>query len=329
MKKEIYDVIVIGAGPAGSTASKAAADQGLKVLMLDKEVFPRDKACGGYLSFKTIKLLGEDLPVSIIQRKIYGVRLYGQNDYFISKESLQMLGCIVRRQDFDCYLVDKAVKAGVQFIDGCEVKGIKIDINNYCVEVYAGNQSYISKRAISAEGVNSFILRNIGYQRERRRWQYGFALAGSIECSPVCSDDKYVELYCIPFLGGFGWVFPLRDTYNIGVGCWACLSHKLYDYYFDFAENILKNKNIKGIVSKPQGSFIPVGGLLRNLGNDYIIAAGDSGGFVDAFSGEGIYYAIKSGQIAAGEIVKSLSDNEYPLYLQYKRECGREFNKSF
>ena len=154
-------------------------------------------------------------------------------------------------------------------------------------------------------------------------------MAGSIECSPVCSDDKYVELYCIPFLGGFGWVFPLRDTYNIGVGCWACLSHKLYDYYFDFAENILKNKNIKGIVSKPQGSFIPVGGLLRNLGNDYIIAAGDSGGFVDAFSGEGIYYAIKSGQIAAGEIVKSLSDNEYPLYLQYKRECGREFNKSF
>jgi geranylgeranyl reductase family protein len=334
MNDSIYDVIVIGAGPAGSTAARLAAEKGLKVLLIDKEKFPREKVCGGYLSYKTLGLLKGRLPESIIEHRIYGARLYDRQYRWNEKITSHLLGVTIQRSNFDYFLVQQALQAGALFAAPYKVLNIAKVEGKQIVNVYTSDQIFCAKKIIVADGVNSSIARRTGVVKKWKKWKEGFTLAATIKYKQELplQVEQYVELYCIPFLGGFGWAFPIKNGYNIGIGCWACCSVKLKQYFSSFVAGVLRIKNISRKTMQPiqpRGSYIPAGGFRRCLGEQDIIFTGDSGGFVDPFSGEGIYYAIRSGEIAAEEVVKSLQIKDYLLDKLYTQRCKQEFYHDF
>ncbi len=328
---EPYDLIVIGAGPAGSTAARVAAENGLKVVMLDQKAFPRDKACGGYLSLKTLQILHKPLPNDVIEKNIYGVKWHDVREQIEEKKGSQLLGVTVRREIFDKFLATKAINAGVEFINPAKVLHVQIMDNQSNVNIYTDDTIYVAKKAIIAEGVNSVLSQQLGFLKKWRRWQSGFTFTTTVKCHHEIQQqiEPIVEFYRIPFLGGLGWIFPLKEGYNIGVGGWVWRCRDLYQYYNSFLEEICLRRNIEYPSFKPKGSYVPAGGFPRYLGNRTIVLAGDCGGFVDPFAGEGIYYAIKSGEIAGRGAVQSIKNKGYRFGQQYRRTCKQTFYLDF
>jgi len=119
-----FDVIVVGAGPGGATASRACAQGGLRTLLIEKERFPRYKACGGCLSVKTVHLLGFDL-TPIVENTVSGAQFtYCLKDPLLIP-STDPIGYMVMRDRFDHFLVVKAIEAGVEFLEGKRVIEVK------------------------------------------------------------------------------------------------------------------------------------------------------------------------------------------------------------
>ncbi|MBZ4664758.1 geranylgeranyl reductase family protein [Mahella sp.] len=322
----IYDLAIIGAGPAGSAAAKAAAEGGLSVLLLDKAVFPRDKTCGGMLSAKTLDELGFELPDELIQHEAHKVRVYGYNLDSSEWDEKRTIGKAVKRRYFDDFLVHKAIDAGAYFIEGAKLTAI--DQNSTGIIIRTSRGCFSARYVIGADGVFSPTAALSGIHGRLPIWQMGFTMEAEVHVPVLNSDYGTAEFYFIPFLGGFGWAFPQKDGYNIGVGCVAWNHKRLTTYFYEFAERILKHKGINAPVPKAKGCFLPAGGIPRRISKSNIVLAGDAAGFVDPFSGEGIYYALRSGHIAAQtllEVIKAGGD----WGKAYARRCAAEFYHDF
>ncbi|MGE4282771.1 MAG: NAD(P)/FAD-dependent oxidoreductase [Clostridia bacterium] len=331
MADKIYDVIIVGAGPAGSIAAKVAAEEGLEVLLIDKHEFPRDKVCGGYLSKKTLDLLKNPLDESVIEQGIFSIRLYDEQ-YRLHEQSFpQLVGVTVRRSEFDHYLLKQALERGIDFKSPCKVINVG-DINNKeKVKVYSDTQVFYGKKVIAADGVNSIMTRKCHALKRWTRWQTGFTVSTILNTGgpPAASCKNMASFFCIPFLGGFGWAFPLKQGYNVGVGCWSHYSKVLVEFFDTFLKCFFELNSLSQTIIHPAGRYIPAGGFTRAAACGNILFAGDCAGFVDPFSGEGIYYAIRSGEIAAQEVAKSLNKDDHSAAESYTQRCRKEFNKDF
>lgn len=335
MEKDRYDVVVVGAGPAGSSAAGEAARQGLSVLLIDKNNFPRDKPCGGYLPKRTLELLKMTLPSEIIEQHIKGVRLFDGRYQSLMYQSEQQLGITVKREVFDCYLLQQSIKSGVTFMPKNTVSTVKYTDKADEIMLRIRNANIYTSKMVIADGVNGTTATLAGIYNLDTKWSKGFALSASLYCESMQMQSilPNLELYCIGFLGGFGWVFPLRRGINIGVGSWAGQARKLSQFANIFKQRVFQDKGIKETNCKFVGSHLPIGGIFRSLGNQHILLAGDAAGLVNAFSGEGIYYAIQSGQIAAKHIARSCRDSRYDLNRAYTSQIKQllypELRKGF
>jgi flavin-dependent dehydrogenase len=134
-----FDVIVVGAGPGGATASRACAQEGLETLLIEKERFPRYKACGGCLSMKTVHLLGFDL-TPVVENTVSATKFtYCLKDSFVI-HSAEPTGCMVMRDRLDHFLVGKAIEAGVEFLEGERVIRVEEKEGNVEVELERGER---------------------------------------------------------------------------------------------------------------------------------------------------------------------------------------------
>jgi flavin-dependent dehydrogenase len=134
-----YDVIVVGAGPGGSTAARFCAQGGLKTLLIEKERMPRYKACGGCLSLKTVHLLGFDVN-PVLENTIYHAKFtYRLKDSFYLK-STQPMAFMVMRDRFDQFLVKKALEKGAGILEGVSVVGVKGESDGVEVELNEGEK---------------------------------------------------------------------------------------------------------------------------------------------------------------------------------------------
>ena len=329
---KVYDLIVIGAGPSGSTTAFKSAEMGIEVLLMDKCQFPREKVCGGYLSAKTLDLLGSRFLQEVVEQEIFGVRLYDRFLNNMEKKTAPLLGVTVQRKQFDYMLLKQALSAGVLFNEKCEAIGLGEKSNSDIIEINTTKGIYKARRVVEADGVNcSWGLRS-GIIKKLHRWQMGFTLSAFVETSFTGEEaqrNAFVELYCIPLPGGFGWCFPMQNGFNVGVGCWAGSTKSLRNYSANFIREVCELKGVSSREIRLKGSYIPAGGFPRNKGKGNIVFAGDAGGFVDPFSGEGIYYAVRSGEIAAEEALRSLYDDEKSFAVNFADRCKREFTKQF
>jgi geranylgeranyl reductase family protein len=303
----IYDVIVIGAGPAGSTCARECAKRGLRTLLLDRMSFPRSKPCGGALSAQALARLDFPLPSDIIEQECFTIRVhYGSMTAEVRSD--QRISAMVSRDRFDRFLVDKATEQGVGFRQKEKVVGVVDGAETVRVTTETGE--YQGRYVVAADGANSITARMIRPALPRSGIMT--ALVASV---PVANrEENTLEMYFGIAPRGYGWVFPHQGCSSVGI---MGLASELSDAQKCLAE-FARSRNLG--LTEARGHTIPLGGIRRTLTSQRILLAGDAGGFADPFHGEGMGNAIFSGILAARAIAEHGSDPKACMSW-YKRKC--------
>ncbi len=299
-----YDVIVVGAGPAGSTAARACSMNGLKTLLLEKEAIPRDKRCAGGISNGALKELGFKLPEELVERRCSGM-LAIQGRIKNEVHEGHTVATMVTRSGFDAFLSDKAKSAGVeiQANENC----LSVKRKDSGVEVTTSGRQYLSNIVIGADGVHSRVAKTFRPPFTHDELRYCLTADIPLPESGINEilPDKVVFHYGYIDLG-YAWLFPKKDYISAGIGGAFTQSKNLKRKFIEFLKLHELDLNVK-----PKGCLIPITNFKNDVYTDRIMLAGDAAGFVDCFSGEGIRFAIASGRIAAETAVKAHRENNY------------------
>ncbi|GIH90966.1 geranylgeranyl reductase family protein [Planobispora siamensis] len=320
------DVIVVGAGPAGSTTAFHLAQAGLDVLLLEKTTFPREKVCGDGLTPRAVKQLiamGIDINApGWVRNK--GLRVVGGGLRFEldwpELASYPDFGLVRTRQDFDEILAANAVRGGVRLLQGVNVTGpILDDRSGHIVGVTAKKDgedvSYRSRLVVAADGNSTRISLAMGLHKREDR-PMGVAVR-TYFTSPR-HDDDYLETWLELWDGdqlmpGYGWIFGVGDgTSNVGLGLLnTSESFKGMDYR-DLLKRWVKNMpsewgyTEENMTTPIRGAALPMAFNRQPHYTRGLVLVGDAGGMINPFNGEGIAYAMETGQIAAETIVQAL-----------------------
>ncbi len=304
------EVIIVGGGPAGATAAYLLRKQGIQVLVIEKDRLPRKKPCGGMLTRKTTKLVERVFGETVEQLDAQGLVEYSTHDFEIrTSQKTLMTGqttypsVLVDRKDYDLHLIQKARALGAKVMDGQRV--VKVDAV-HCQVTTAAGEVFRGRFLLGADGVYSLVRRSIPKLHKRvKAWRKN--LATTLEVFPSIDEISPKITRPILFFGlvdrGYGWIFPNRDRLVLGVG-------GLEERNNDFPEALNKLLTLAGYKGekspKPAGYHVPYGNHLRSPGSGRTLLLGDAAGLVDPFLGEGIYYAQRSGELAAESIREAI-----------------------
>ncbi len=330
--KEIFDVIVVGAGPAGSTAAKECSDYGLETILIEKQSIPRVKPCGGGVSQKALKLIEAGVPDDLIEQRIKGIRLFSPSLSSVDIVAKEPIGITTQRDKFDAFLTQLAIKAGCQLIQADEVIDLLIEEEGVICKLQSG-KTFKGSIIIGADGANSVVAAKAGIRKKWSNDEVALCLEGEARISEADMrklDPEILELYFINIPFGYGWLFPKKSSISLGVaGGLAYLQNKR-SIFSDFCSTVSKLKGINITVPKFEAHLAPAGGIKRKIVADRIMLVGDAAGFIDPFTGEGIYYAMRSGQIAADCCKKAIEEHTTTrLFFErnYEKVCYEDFIK--
>ncbi len=334
----MYDVVVIGAGPAGSTASRYMAKKGLKVCLIDKDSFPRDKPCGGGFStslieeFPYLKKRTDDFLKGTAR---IGV-LHSPNRHVILRGKVDM--ALALRIDFDNVLFESALEEGVDSFDGTRAKSIRFQ-QDYSEIMLSGGDSIKGTIVLGADGVSSMVARESGLQK---RWPTNNITACRVAEVPA-TDEQILERYSEDLhyhfyasfggLPGYGWIFPKQDTINIGLGIVATHAQGLPRLFNDFVR-YLQHQNLlmkNADLSSAKGALVPTGGPVKKSFIDKCLIVGDAAGMVSPLTGGGIAYAMKAARYSSAVLVSAFEENTLgeDKLLQYEKMWQNEFGNEF
>ena len=326
------DVIVVGMGPGGATAARELAQQGFSVLAFDKLVHPRYKVCGGGLSARIERFLPDDFK-AVVEKTVFRVQfMYGGEESFFL-EFPQPVAYMVRRPQFDRWLVDKAIDAGTDLREGESVEHLHMD--EVGAEVRTSQRSYQSRFVIGADGAMSLVAQHLF---PGRRLPMIPALESEYH-GPSSSDQAHEAPTALISLSaaekGYGWVFPKKDGLSFGVGEFVKGANRPRRSFDRFIHG---EKRLAGlIIPPPLGYPLPIArGRPADQGNPWTgnlvsqraLLVGDAAHLVDPLLGEGIYYAVRSGHMAAKAVADAL--HQSPVRLQtYEESINQAFGAEF
>ncbi|HTT54284.1 MAG TPA: geranylgeranyl reductase family protein [Streptosporangiaceae bacterium] len=325
------DVIVVGAGPAGSATACYLARAGIDVLVLEKATFPREKVCGDGLTPRAVKaLVGMGVPV-------------GEQDGWVRNKGLRIIGGGVRlelpwpelssypgyglvrsRLDFDETLARTAQRAGARLLEGVTVTAPVLDDSGRITGVTArptgqadeAERHYGARVVVAADGNSSRLSLAMGLGKRDDR-PLGVAVR-TYYTSPR-HDDDYLESWLDLWDGdrllpGYGWIFGMGDgTSNVGLGLLNTSSSFGNVDYRDLLRRWLAGMPAEwGYLERNRtqpvrGAALPMGFNRTPHYTRGLLLAGDAGGMVNPFNGEGIAYAMESGELAAAFIAQALA----------------------
>lgn len=318
----LYDLIIVGGGPSGAAAGRQAGKLGLRTALIEKEIFPRYKPCGGALSIQAMSYLDFKIPEELIQNHIYGARIHYRGQ-FVESYKPYTLGALVTRSDFDQYLLEKAGETGIDIIMGEKVISYKEKRDN--VEIYTKSKTRRARFVIVAEGAQGKLKKRI--RRSDTKNEYGICLVTEIKEDNSIVDEYLCRAIDIHFgvaRMGYGWVFPHKEYFSVGIGGLASHMSSGNRKISRFLEATGFGGNYRS-----KGHLIPYGGIRRNTVSARVILVGDAAGFVDPFYGEGLAYAIRSGQIAVDVVSNIVLGEKNPSLLKnYERLCWQAFGKN-
>ncbi|MEU8636651.1 geranylgeranyl reductase family protein [Amycolatopsis sp. NPDC048633] len=333
------EVIVVGAGPAGSTVATYLARAGVDVLLLEKTEFPREKVCGDGLTPRGVKQLidlGIDTSEDAGWVHSRGLRIL-TGDLTLELDwpdltSYPPYGVSRTRHDFDDLLAKLAVKAGARLYERTTVTSAITDATGRVVGVEAkvGPErtpvKYRAPLVLACDGVSARLALSVGIQKNEKR-PMGVAVRQYYK-SPR-HDDPFIEGHLElwdrsdprdpKLLPGYGWAFPLGDgTVNVGLGMLSTsASFRNTDYrallrqWLDGTPEEWGYRE-ENAIGKVGGAGLPMGFNRTPHYRDGLLLLGDAGGMVSPFNGEGISAAMESAQIAAEVVVQALARREGP-----------------
>ncbi len=297
---ERFDAIVIGAGPAGSTAARRLARAGARVLLADRAKFPRDKPCGGGITFRADAEGDIDL-APVTEREIYGVRVSVNMGRRFDRTSTTLLARMTQRSRLDAFLVEQAAAAGADFRDGVPAREIKIE--DTVARVRLNGDVAEAPVLIGADGVNGATAAALGLAPAN---EHAVAFEANLpaEATDMRRWERFIALDLAGIPGGYAWVFPKGDHLNVGVGGWKSVGPTLrarlsrYCAYYGFDESKLFGHRGYQLPLRRDGAPVVRGPAML---------AGDAAALVDPLSGEGIWAAFVSGRLAAEQAQRYLA----------------------
>ncbi|HEY3736205.1 MAG TPA: geranylgeranyl reductase family protein [Jatrophihabitans sp.] len=329
------DVIVVGAGPSGSSAAYWLANAGLDVLLLEKTSFPREKVCGDGLTPRGTRALldmGIDVSESAGWLHNKGLRVIGGGQRlhldWPELTSFPSYGLVRPRADLDELVAQQAVKAGARLQENTTVTEPVLSKDGRVIGV-AGRTadrqpvSYTAPVVVAAEGVSGKLAQFLGVHRNEKR-PLGVAVR-RYYTSPKTHDDyleSWLELWDgrpneSDLLPGYGWIFGMGDgTVNAGLGVLnSSAGFQKTDYrgmLTRWLDNTPEEWGLRegNAVGKTGGAALPMGFNRTPHYARGLVLVGDSGGTVNPFNGEGIPYAMESGKFAAEAVVRALGRPE-------------------
>ncbi|GMQ75198.1 MAG: hypothetical protein BMS9Abin01_0443 [Gammaproteobacteria bacterium] len=319
-----YDVIVVGAGPGGSSAANELARRGVKVGLFDQKGLPRYKPCGGCLSVKIDNILEPEFH-AVVEKTVYCGTLTFEGLDELRVESKRPIAYMVMRDRFDHFLAEKARRAGAQLRPGERV--IDVTETPESVRVKTATGEYEARYLVGADGASGIVARSLGLRPQRR---VAVCVEAEVTTGPqapeTLGDEIRFEIGSIPF--GYGWVFPKGDHLSIGVGG---LGDKIGNPR-RFYDAFLVDTDLVDVITDEtrKGYIIPVfAGGRAPIGSGRTLLVGDAAALVDPFLGEGIYYAIRSGQLAAQTIGDALSTQRPAVLTEYAELIEAEIYREF
>ncbi|HEX3336421.1 MAG TPA: geranylgeranyl reductase family protein [Jatrophihabitans sp.] len=331
------DVVVVGAGPAGSSAAYWLATAGLDVALIEKTSFPREKVCGDGLTPRGTRAL-VDMGIDVSERNGWlhnrGLRVIGGGQRlhldWPELTSFPPFGLVRPRADLDAMLANQAVKAGVRLYEQTSITEPILDASGRVVGVTGktADKRPVSFRAplvLTCEGVSGKLAQRLDVHRNDKR-PLGVAVR-RYYASPKTNDDyleSWLELWSgkpgeSEQLPGYGWIFGMGDgTVNAGLGVLNSSAGFQKTDYRELLSRWLDNTpeewglREQNATCPTRGAALPMGfnrtpHYLRGL-----MLVGDSGGSVNPFNGEGIPYAMESGKFAAEAAVQALARPQGP-----------------
>jgi geranylgeranyl reductase family protein len=332
-----YDVIIIGAGPAGSVAGINLSLAGYRVIVLEKGGIPRNKICGGGVTSRVLTrfpYLKSEID-AITLNKVSQICLYSPTLKRIESSADYLMA---ERSEFDARLADKCRLTGATVLPFSKV--IQTRTSEEKAEVVLEDGSSITAKAIiGADGANSLTARSTGLSRKASERSVAVCLVQETTEEPVEIMDQGTMhvFYCYGNKAGYGWVFPKKRCINVGIGVLAHNHINIKELWKHFIQELKRQKIISKTFAddKFKGGVLPSSGPLPKTYSGRVLLCGDSGGFVNSFTGEGIYYAMISGEIAASVLSTALKKNDFSekTLMQYQRlwkdEIGIELEKGY
>ncbi|WP_036505889.1 geranylgeranyl reductase family protein [Nocardia aobensis] len=337
---EHVEVLVVGAGPAGSAAAAWAARAGREVLLTDAAVFPRDKTCGDGLTPRaTAELealgLGEWLRAHTVNR---GLRMAGFGREALLPwpgGSFPTYGSAVPRTELDDKLRETAVKWGARMVDGVRVVAVaRADdrVTGVTVQTEAGSQDIRCDILIVADGVRSPVGKLLG-RVWHRRFAYGVAARAYIRSAR--SDDEWITSHLElrdaegGLVPGYGWVFPLGNgEVNIGVGSLASERRPSHIALKPLLQHYVSQRRpewqFEGEARAVASALLPMGGAVSNIAGRNWVLVGDAAGCVNPLNGEGIDYGLEGGHLLSGLLGEPDLTTVWPDLLRAR--YGRTFS---
>jgi len=334
-----YDVAVIGAGPAGSAAAYFLARGGLRVALLDKFDFPRDKTCGDGLTPRALEVLGSMGVLPQVEEYAYScVALTVRNSDEVTYR-IELSGpkdpprriLILPRFRLDDILRQHAVSAGAQFIPHAKVENITYEEDGQVRLWMEGGQPLDCARAVIATGANTALLRKTGLLKHVP--PPNLAARAYFE-NVEGLDDTIVLFFDGVEYPGYGWVFPTAPgSANIGCGVFfdsrtpqpTHLRHLIQHH--PYLQRILRNARQVGPI---KGHPLRTDFSRSITGKDRILVTGEAIGLVNPITGEGIDYALESAQLAADAILNGWHKLDSPaIQKNYRAALDRKFRFPF
>ncbi len=322
-----YDVIVVGGGPAGSTTARRAAQQGLSVLLVDKEKFPRAKPCAGGINEPVEQSLDFNID-KVIHRRMYGQTLFAPSGLRVDCSRPKRAGAMVMREEFDHLLLQKAEEAGAEVRTGERISKVSNSSERVMVETADGSV-YTGSYLVGGDGVNSIVAKQIGFYDG---WK-GNTAAVAIEIEaevgeeavtricgvPYDKEGTTIHIYFGPVPYGYVWCFPKRSILSIGAGCRQDKAQNMRANFMAWFEKFKKVHNIQPKILSDSAARLPFLRAAKTTVKERSILVGDAAGFVNPFDGEGIQMAIKSGIIAAPILKKAIESGDPSVLKEYEK----------
>ncbi len=313
---QIYDVAVIGAGPAGAATAAFLAHRGIQVLLLDKARFPRDKTCGDAISPRAIhflRLLGMEHRLQDAAFRIQSVAVTSPRGHQVTipishHPDYPSYAYVLPRLNLDQLILDRAISAGAEFKPGMHVRDIDSNEDgrlSLSCEGRGGIDRPHARLAVVATGAHIPLLRQLGLLP--RRMQFSYAARAYFTGVQDLGDAIHIHFDGMP-LPGYGWLFPLAGGgANIGAGFYR-RSRRTPSTAREATERFLNHDSIRRHLRSAQQTGPIKGFPIRMdfhrtpIAGRRILLVGESAGLVNPFTGEGIDYALETAHIAAQQI---------------------------